>query len=613
MVTNSTNSPTTGLTQSSGGASSPTTAPTKPTISSSQTSTTAPPPGGASSPTTAPTKPTTSSSQTSTTAPPPGGASSPTTAPTKPTTSSSQTSTTAPPPGGASSPTTAPTKPTGSSSQTSTTAPPPGGASSPTTAPTKPTTSSSQTSTTAPPPGGASSPTTAPTKPTTSSSQTSTTAPPPGGASSPTTVPTKPTGSSSQTSTAAPPPGGASSPATAPTKPTGSSSQTSTTAPPPGGASSPATAPTKPTGSSSQTSGATQPPGGASSPTVTSSSSTGSNDPCNSNPCKSPASCVKLYDSYFCLCLEGYYYNNSSSCVKGTTFPGEIGMSVTETADLEDKNSVNYQSLHSSVVNFFENTFKKTDYGQTVILKVSKDSLMSSRSVMRAATKTVYVSVVNMFGESTTEDEKSVASVIEEAVKTNSKVQSYSQQDRCDYYGCVKSGSNVCRNGLQCTCKPGLERLNPQVPFCVAPTCSEPCSAEKKQLCLKKDNGAMECGCMAGYRKANGKCEECPFGYSGMDCKDQFQLILTIVGTIAGAFILILLIVFIVSMRSKNKKKSGEEQNLIEDDFHNLRMRPTGFSNFGADTSIFPKVKTGVPSQTSNPYANHRSMPRPDY
>lgn len=47
---------------------------------------------------------------------------------------------------------------------------------------------------------------------------------------------------------------------------------------------------------------------------------------------------------------------------------------------------------------------------------------------MRAATQTVYVSVVNMFGESTTEDEKSVASVIEEAVKTNSKVQSYSRK-----------------------------------------------------------------------------------------------------------------------------------------------------------------------------------------
>ena len=36
----------------------------------------------------------------------------------------------------------------------------------------------------------------------------------------------------------------------------------------------------------------------------------------------------------------------------------------------------------------------------------------------------------------------------------------------CEYYGCVGNGS-FCEDGLQCTCKPGLERLNPQVPFCV--------------------------------------------------------------------------------------------------------------------------------------------------
>ncbi|XP_075821879.1 mucin-13-like [Microtus pennsylvanicus] len=135
---------------------------------------------------------------------------------------------------------------------------------------------------------------------------------------------------------------------------------------------------------------------------------------------------------------------------------------------------------------------------------------------------------------------------------------------------------------------------------------------------------------MPGYQRStdDGKCEPCPFGYSGQDCKDPFQLILTIVGTIAGALILILLIAFIVSVSSKNKKKNVEEQKLIDEDFQNVRMQQTGFSNsgfsnshfsnsgfsnnsdfsnFGAGNSIFPKVKT------QNPYANQRSMPRPDY
>ncbi|XP_021041270.1 mucin-13 [Mus caroli] len=429
-------------------------------------------------------------------------------------------------------------------------------------------------------------------------------------------------GSSSQADNSASS-GGNSPPTSAPSQSPGSSSHQSPgsssqpgSAQPPGGASPPTPAPSQSPGSSSQPSGPTQPPGGASSSTVPSGSSTGPSDPCNSNPCKGAASCVKLHSEYFCLCLEGYYYNESlSSCEKGRTFPGDISMSVSETANLEDENSVGYQELYNNVVKFFEKTFNKTDYGQTVIIKVSTAPSRSARSAMRDATKEVSVSIVNMFRADTKETEKSVSSAIETAIKTDSNVQGYVSINLCDHYGCVGNDSNKCQDILQCKCKPGLDRLNPQVPFCVAITCSQPCNAEEKEQCLKTDNGVMECVCMPGYQRANGnrKCEECPFGYSGMDCKDQFQLILTIVGTIAGALILILLIAFIVSARSKNKKKDGEQQRLIEDDFHNLRLRQTGFSNLGADNSIFPKVRTGVPSQTSNPYANQRSMPRPDY
>ncbi|KAM9225376.1 mucin-13 [Dugong dugon] len=51
------------------------------------------------------------------------------------------------------------------------------------------------------------------------------------------------------------------------------------------------------------------------------------------------------------------------------------------------------------------------------------------------------------------------------------------------------------------------------------------------------------------YQDKDGTCEKCPFGYSGVDCKDQFQLILTIVGTIAGILILSMMAAFIVSSR----------------------------------------------------------------
>ncbi|KAL6064658.1 hypothetical protein STEG23_025585 [Scotinomys teguina] len=367
-----------------------------------------------------------------------------------------------------------------------------------------------------------------------------------------------------------------------------------------------------------QSSGTTQSPG-VSSQTIT----PGFHDPCETNPCGAPASCVSLHSEHVCLCSEGYYYQ-TSTCIKGKTFPGELTTKVTQSPDLEDKNSAVYQDFHNYVLEFFGKTLNKSnyDYGQTIILKVS-DSPLSARSAMRAAEKTVYVSVVNMFGENTAQNESTISAVIKKAIENNANITGYSGQDLCDYYNCEKNADS-CQNGLNCKCKPGWEKLNLVTPFCVrtsvpAQVCPETCKAEDKKQCLVKGNGTPECVCMPGYQKTTDeKCEECPFGYSGMDCKDEFRLILTIVGTIAGALILILLITLIVSMSSKKKRKNVEEQNLIENDFHSVRLQQTGFSNsgfsnFGADNSIFPKVRTGTPGQTQNPYANQRSMPRPDY
>ncbi|XP_055481205.1 mucin-13 [Psammomys obesus] len=363
----------------------------------------------------------------------------------------------------------------------------------------------------------------------------------------------------------------------------------------------------QPDGNSSVPSGTTQPPSATQPP------SSGPLDLCKLDPCGGKSSCVNLYSTFICLCSEGWYYNSSSSlCERGKTFPGEITMKF-EAADLENKTSENYQKLQKHVEDFFKDIFKGDDFGQTVILKVSPTSSRSARSAIRDSRSDIFVSVINMFGENTSQNETTVTAAIKNATINNSDVSNYTDINLCDYRGCVDNGTDSCQDALQCTCKLGLKRPHLLSSFCVRVSCAEPCSTEDRKQCLTKNDGTWECVCMAGYQKANGKCEECPFGYSGVDCKDPFQLILTIVGTIAGALILILLIAFIVSVRSTKKKKDVEEQKLIEDDFHNVRLQQTGFSNFGVDKSIFPKVRTGIPSQTSNPYENHRSMPRPDY
>ncbi|XP_045143454.1 mucin-13 [Echinops telfairi] len=222
---------------------------------------------------------------------------------------------------------------------------------------------------------------------------------------------------------------------------------------------------------------------------------------------------------------------------------------------------------------------------------------------------------VNILIKTTNRTETNVSDIIEQGVN-NSKgaIEGYDTQSRCDFYGCKKDRGDDCDSGVQCECKDGFQRPNPQMAFCIALDCPNCNREDKKQCLLRADGGGSECVCLAGYQSMDdGKCVECPFGYSGVNCTDQFQLILTIVGSIAGIIILGMVIAFIVT-RVKNKRKDDEEENLIEKDSPRLKLQQTEFTNFGANESgtIFPKIKT-VSNQPQNPYVSHGGMPRPDY
>ncbi|XP_019506460.1 PREDICTED: mucin-13, partial [Hipposideros armiger] len=292
----------------------------------------------------------------------------------------------------------------------------------------------------------------------------------------------------------------------------------------------------------------------------TSSPTPESKGPCQKYSCSDGSSCVDLNKTHICLCIDGYYYN-SSKCNKGKTFPGIITVTVTDTTDLKNTMSKAYEELHTKVIGFFQDVFVNLDYGQTVIHNVRIPP--SARSEMRADGKDVSVTVVNLFAENTAENEMTVSRAIEKAINSSSSViTGYVEQNRCDFYGCVNDMQDNCTNGFLCQCKNGLERPNPQTPVCL-----------------------------------------------------EFQLILVIVGTIAGVLILGMAIALII-VRSK-KQKDDEEQNLIENDFQNLRLQQqtTGFINPGAEGSLFPKVRANFSRdhQLQNPYVNQRGMPRPDY
>ncbi|XP_022423305.1 mucin-13 [Delphinapterus leucas] len=372
------------------------------------------------------------------------------------------------------------------------------------------------------------------------------------------------------------------------------------------------TAPTNTTSAPTSTTGSAALATKTSTPTP-STNTPGSRSPCQKDPCKGGSSCVNLHDRWFCLCLEGYYYN-TSTCNKGKIFPGTITVNIASTSGLEDENSMAYQELHFKITKFFEKAFDSSDYGQTVIGKLSTSP--SARSAMH----TVDVAVVNIFLETTKQTEETVSRAIERAIKHSAnEFTSYIEQDRCDYYGCEKeNGQDDCTSGLLCQCKPGLLRPNPQIPQCVAlgPKCPDDCNTQNtEKQCLVKDSWNATCVCPPGYKEDDrGICQQCAFGYSGVDCEDSFQLILTIVGTIAGILILGLVIAIIL-VSSMNKRRNVEQQKLIENDFQNRKLRNTGFSNLGADGSIFPKINMNLPkeSQPQNPYVIQGGIPRADY
>ncbi|XP_064333069.1 mucin-13 [Camelus dromedarius] len=401
--------------------------------------------------------------------------------------------------------------------------------------------------------------------------------------------------------------GAAGTTASSPPPPTTGAAGTTASSPPPpitGAAGTTASSPPTPSTGAQSTTAATVTP--ASSPPTP---STGPTNPCQEDSCKGGSSCVSLNDTFFCLCPEGQYYN-SSTCSKGKIFPGTITFKTSNIEDLKDENSVAYQKLHFEITEFFKKAFNNSDYGQTVIVKISTTS--AARSELRAGDKDVDVEVVNIFKETTELNETTVSNAITKAIEDNADVfTGYTEQDRCDYYGCEKKNDqDNCSSGLLCQCKQGLVRPNPQVPMCVAfgPTCDDTCNAENKRQCLVRSSTSADCVCLPGYREdSHGACQPCAFGYSGVGCKDNIYLIITIVGIIAGILILGLLIALVISMSSKSKKKNVEEQNLIENDFHSLRLyETTGFSNLGADGNIFPKVRVNLPKDGSarNPYSN---------
>ncbi|XP_055982461.1 mucin-13 [Sorex fumeus] len=288
---------------------------------------------------------------------------------------------------------------------------------------------------------------------------------------------------------------------------------------------------------------------------------TGPYNICLKSNCTGGSSCVGLNTTFFCICQEGYYYKQSK-CLEGRVFPGTLTIEQLYTSDLEDKGSMTYEEYHYNITKFFKGAFNESVYGQTVIHKVSLSTSEKSNSRVK-------VTVVNILNKDFNLTEEEVTKAIRiQAVKICVII--------ITVYG-IKTTVLTVRNvfaNQECT---GLPH-KPLIVFTQQP--------EESRLQVT-ESGNQRKRQESGLARSN----------------RNFQLILTIVGSIAGICILGLMIAMIfMGVRSRSRQENTDQQKMVEYDSQDMAMQHTGFSGPYTEGSRFPKAQTTPSSQPHNPY-----------
>ncbi|KAF3704414.1 Mucin-13 [Channa argus] len=123
--------------------------------------------------------------------------------------------------------------------------------------------------------------------------------------------------------------------------------------------------------------------------------------------------------------------------------------------------------------------------------------------------------------------------------------------------------------------------------------------------------------CPSGQKAQDSiKCVNCPFGYSGFNCSESWQLVLVIVGSVLGGLLLITLILLPVVATKTSKKSSKNDTNadtgkpynsnrpakapLVNNDFAASQAHSVNGSSFtNPGVPIFPRATTTSNSRTN--------------
>ncbi|KAM8836796.1 mucin-13b isoform 10-T10 [Spinachia spinachia] len=289
----------------------------------------------------------------------------------------------------------------------------------------------------------------------------------------------------------------------------------------------------------------TTPPGSTTAPKPgTEAPTTTPPGPCDENQCFDGSTCQPRHNRTFeCLCLAGDSYDYvTKECQSGQVFPGKLNLpGLKYDSKMENKTSEEFQKVSISINKQITEIFKSDEtFSSSKVLEISQAASGKSNvwSMSVAATVTATVEIIFKKGadikESTIEEKIQLASNCEVCLLGGAE---FNAEPLCNFDPCDKK-TTKCQSGngdFDCTCAEDYIRTPFSDRFCIA------CPSGSKAQDLKE-------------------CVDCPFGRSGLNCKETWKLSLVIVSSVLGGLLLIALILLPVLVL-KSKKISGKEKN----------------------------------------------------
>ncbi|XP_035515049.1 mucin-13b isoform X2 [Morone saxatilis] len=265
--------------------------------------------------------------------------------------------------------------------------------------------------------------------------------------------------------------------------------------------------------------------------------------PCYPNPCGSGSTCAPRHNETFvCLCLAGDFYNDGSKiCEKAKVFPGQLTLpGIVYDDTMADKKSKNFLDTSKNITEALSVVFEKkyNDYSGSIVLDIRP---INKAKVWLRNNDGVITTVEIIFTPSAGIKTEEVLEVMKDASKSSDtalKGSTFKEEKLCDKEPCDnKSTKCSSRDGsFTCECMDNYIKTNFSDRICIA--------------------------CSSGT-KADGssKCVACPFGYSGFNCNESWQLTLVIVGSVLGGLLLITLILLPIVALKSPKKSSKKNKN----------------------------------------------------